>query len=205
ARARRAHAAAGASGSRRGRGGGRQSRAAPGAPGRGRDPFRRRFFPHRLAADAHVLPARAVGLVPLAGPCAIRAGRGGIPGRQRRGGAVGQQAGARRDPRGRGGSMRLLMLGINYWPEETGIAVFSTGRCEYMASRGHATTIATGFPYYPRWRIDDAYRGRLTARQTRNGVEILRSYLYVPRHVTTLGRIVHEASFVASSCLRAMK
>ena len=100
--------------------------------------------------------------------------------------------------------MRLLMLGINYWPEPTGIAVFNTGRCEYMAARGHDTTMCTGFPYYPRWQVDDAYRGRLVADEARNGVRILRSWLYVPRQVTALRRIPHEASFVASSCLRAL-
>jgi colanic acid biosynthesis glycosyl transferase WcaI len=100
--------------------------------------------------------------------------------------------------------MRILVLGINYWPEETGIAVFNTGRCEYLAARGHDVTMCTGFPYYPQWRVDDRYRGRLFGREARNGVRILRSYLYVPRHVTTIRRIVHEASFVASSCMRAL-
>lgn len=100
--------------------------------------------------------------------------------------------------------MRIAMLGINYWPEETGIAVFSTGRCEYLAERGHDVTMVTGLPYYPRWRVDPAYRGRLFARERRNGVDIRRSYLYVPRRVTTLRRIIHEASFIASSCLRAL-
>jgi colanic acid biosynthesis glycosyl transferase WcaI len=100
--------------------------------------------------------------------------------------------------------MRILMLGINYWPEETGIAVFNTGRCEYLAAQGHDVTMCTGFPYYPQWRVDDRYRGRLFAQERRNGVRILRSYLYVPRRVTTLRRIAHEASFVASSCIRAL-
>jgi colanic acid biosynthesis glycosyl transferase WcaI len=100
--------------------------------------------------------------------------------------------------------MRVLMLGINYWPEATGIAVFNTGRCEYLAARGHDVTMCTGFPYYPQWRIDARYRGRWVGRETRNGVRILRSYLYVPRRVTNLRRIVHEASFVASSCIRAL-
>jgi colanic acid biosynthesis glycosyl transferase WcaI len=94
--------------------------------------------------------------------------------------------------------------GINYWPEETGIAVFTTGRCEYLAARGHEVTVCTGFPYYPRWRVDEAYRGRLVAEERRHGVRVLRSWLYVPRRVTTLGRILHEASFVASSTARAL-
>ncbi len=91
------------------------------------------------------------------------------------------------------------MLGINYWPDQTGIAPFTTGRCEYLASRGHEVTVCTGFPYYPQWRIADDYRGRVWARDKHNGVTVLRNWLYVPRRVTSLKRIIHEASFVALS------
>src|SRR5713101_6664683 len=100
--------------------------------------------------------------------------------------------------------MQLLVLGINYWPEETGIAVFNTGRCEYLAARGHQVTMCTAFPYYPHWWVPDEYRGRFFAREVRNGVTILRSYLYVPRRVTSVRRVLHEASFIASSCLRSL-
>lgn len=100
--------------------------------------------------------------------------------------------------------MRILVVGLNYWPEESGNPVFTVRRCEYLASRGHEVTICTGFPYYPQWRICDEYRGRLFARETHNGVTILRSYVYVPRRVTSARRIIHEASFVASSLARAL-
>ena len=29
--------------------------------------------------------------------------------------------------------MNIHIIGINYWPETTGIAVFSTGRAEFLA------------------------------------------------------------------------
>ena len=100
--------------------------------------------------------------------------------------------------------MHVVLLGINYWPDETGIAPFTTGRCEYLASRGHQVTVLTGFPYYPGWKVPESYRGRLTSREERNGVNILRSWLYVPGQVNAARRILHEASFIASSFLRAM-
>jgi colanic acid biosynthesis glycosyl transferase WcaI len=40
--------------------------------------------------------------------------------------------------------------------------------------------------------------------ETRNGVRILRSYAYIPRRVTSAKRVLHEASFVFSSLLRAL-
>jgi colanic acid biosynthesis glycosyl transferase WcaI len=100
--------------------------------------------------------------------------------------------------------VRVLLLGINYWPEQTGIAVFNTARCEYLASRGHDVTICTTFPYYPEWRVAADYRGRVFQRESRNGVDILRSLCYVPRSVTSVRRILHEASFVAASAVRAL-
>jgi putative colanic acid biosynthesis glycosyltransferase WcaI len=100
-------------------------------------------------------------------------------------------------------TVRILFLGINYWPEDTGIAVFSTGRCEYLAARGHEVTICTTFPYYPAWRVTESYRGALVRRERRHGVTVLRSWSYVPHEVTSARRVLHEASFIASSCLRA--
>src|ERR1700730_18711545 len=95
--------------------------------------------------------------------------------------------------------MHIAVVGINYWPEETGIAVFTTGRCEYLASKGHKVTVCTAFPYYPDWRTMDGYRWRLRMREHRNGVDIQRTWIYVPNRVTPLRRVFHEASFIASS------
>ena len=54
--------------------------------------------------------------------------------------------------------MRIHIIGINYWPEVTGIAVFSTGRAEHLASAGHEVTMCTAVPYYPQWRVPAEYR-----------------------------------------------
>ena len=100
--------------------------------------------------------------------------------------------------------MHIAVLGINYWPDQTGIAPFTTGRCEYLAARGHRVTVFTGFPYYPSWRVPSEYRGRVLSREVRNGVSIFRSWLYVPHRVTGARRILHEASFIASASIRTL-
>jgi colanic acid biosynthesis glycosyl transferase WcaI len=101
--------------------------------------------------------------------------------------------------------MRILVLTINYWPEQTGIGAVLTRRCEYLASVGHEVTVCTGMPYYPEWRIHSSYAGKLFSREWRNGVAILRSWMWVPRTVTSAKRVVFEASFLASSLLRAIQ
>ena len=46
------------------------------------------------------------------------------------------------------------------------------------------------------------YAGKFALTEQRNGVRIVRSYLYVPNPVTSLKRILHEASFILSSAVR---
>jgi colanic acid biosynthesis glycosyl transferase WcaI len=100
--------------------------------------------------------------------------------------------------------MRILILTINYWPERTGIGAVLTRRCEYLASAGHEVTVCTGMPYYPEWRIYPGYNRKLILREVRNGVTILRSWMWVPSKVSSAKRVVFEASFLASSLLRAI-
>ena len=98
--------------------------------------------------------------------------------------------------------MRILVLSINYWPEETGIAPVVTSRSEYLASRGHDVTVCTTFPYYPQWKVDKAYRGEFWQRESHKGVEILRSWAWIPSRLSAAKRILFEASFLAGNLLR---
>jgi colanic acid biosynthesis glycosyl transferase WcaI len=99
--------------------------------------------------------------------------------------------------------MKVLILSINYWPEVTGIGAFTTYRAEYLAAVGHDVEVCTTFPYYPEWKIPPQYAGKLAATEERNGVRIIRSFAYIPNPATSLKRVLHEASFIASSMIRA--
>ena len=86
--------------------------------------------------------------------------------------------------------MRILVLTINYWPEQTGIGAVVTRRCEYLASMGHDVTVCTGMPYYPEWRIGAEYRSIIFFREEHSGVKILRSWIWVPSVVTSVKRVL---------------
>jgi colanic acid biosynthesis glycosyl transferase WcaI len=100
--------------------------------------------------------------------------------------------------------VRVHIIGINYWPEKTGIAVFATGRAEFLAAQGHQVAMCTALPYYPEWRVADEYRGRSFAIEMRAGVEICRCPIYVPSRVTPIRRVLFEASFLASASVRSL-
>ena len=99
--------------------------------------------------------------------------------------------------------MKVLILSINYWPEVTGIGAFTTYRAEYLAAVGHDVEVCTTFPYYPEWKVPQDYAGKFVLRERRNGVQVSRSYAYIPSSTTSLKRVLHEATFIASSMISA--
>lgn len=93
----------------------------------------------------------------------------------------------------------IAIFGLNYWPEETGNAPYTTGLAEYLAALGSNVMVVSGFPYYPQWKIEDAYAGRLRQRESRNAVTILRHKQYIPAQQTAVRRAGFEFSFLANA------
>lgn len=95
----------------------------------------------------------------------------------------------------------VLIAGINYAPETTGNAPYTTGLAEYLASNGFDVTVLTGMPYYPEWRIPTSYDGKLRASEERNGVHVRRFRTYIPPRQTALRRIGFEGGFFVNALL----
>lgn len=102
-------------------------------------------------------------------------------------------------------SMRILFLCLNYSPEQISVAVYSSGLCEELVARGHEVRAIVGKPYYPEWRVYDAYRGGGARVSIENGVWIKRVPLYVPANPTGLRRIIHHLSFALSSLVPMLR
>lgn len=101
--------------------------------------------------------------------------------------------------------MRILVLGINYVPEKTSVAPFTTGLCEHLAALGHRITVVTAFPYYPEWRVWDGYRGEFFRREWIRGVEVLRVRHFVPREPSKLfHRLTYDLSFTFAAFAAAL-
>lgn len=99
---------------------------------------------------------------------------------------------------------RWLIWGINHAPEATGIGPFTTGMARYLASRGDEVHVLTTFPYYPEWRKRPGDEGRLYRTDILDGVEVHRCWHHVPARPGAVQRMLHEASFVATSLPRAL-
>ena len=92
--------------------------------------------------------------------------------------------------------MRLLLTGINYAPEETGIAPYTTGLAEHLAGQGHSVVALTGLPSYPQWRVYEGYERLLWKREPLNGVDVRRRWHYVPRSQSPVRRAMYEGTFL---------
>ncbi|MFC5063202.1 glycosyltransferase [Actinomycetospora atypica] len=100
-------------------------------------------------------------------------------------------------------SLSVLILGLNYAPEPTGIAPYTTGTARFLADAGHDVHVVTGLPHYPHWEIAAGYRSARGVLHERDGnVRVTRVAHTVPADPTGTGRIRMEASF-ASRAARA--
>lgn len=95
--------------------------------------------------------------------------------------------------------MRVLLIGINYAPEETGIGPYTAGLAEHLTSLGHDVDVVTGMPSYPAWRVSSQYRKRWSVKEVRNGVAVWRRAHYVPRLQSSLSRLAYEGTFLVGA------
>jgi colanic acid biosynthesis glycosyl transferase WcaI len=92
------------------------------------------------------------------------------------------------------GSLDILVLGMNYSPELTGIAPYTTGMVRALAAAGHQVRVITGYPHYPGWRVARGYHGLRTS-ESDHGVSVTRVRHPVPSKPTVVKRILMDFGF----------
>ncbi len=100
----------------------------------------------------------------------------------------------------------ITIIGINYYPEDSAIGLYTTQKAEFLVSKGYNVSVITGFPYYPQWEIRRDYKNkRHLLNETINGVKVYRSKQYVPKNPTFFRRIVHMLSFTIGNFINLFK
>ncbi len=99
---------------------------------------------------------------------------------------------------------KLLVIGINYYPELTGIGKYTAEFSNFLAHDGNCEVdVITGNPYYPRWKIFDGYKNKWFTKEKINNVSVYRVPLYVPSSPTSIKRQVQDVLFFFSTILLA--
>ena len=112
--------------------------------------------------------------------------------------------------------MRILIYGLNYEPELTGVGKYTGEMVNWLAGRGHEIKVITAPPYYPEWNIWPTYTGAWYKKERSKNrvgksagagdlaygigsVTIWRCPMWVPSKPSGLKRILHLVSFALSS------
>ena len=100
--------------------------------------------------------------------------------------------------------MKILLYGINYSPELTGIGKYSGEMASWLAAQGHEVRVITAPPYYPEWKVWKGFSTWRYNKRQEAGVTVIRCPLYVPSRPTVVKRLLHLASFSLSSAVAVM-
>ena len=95
--------------------------------------------------------------------------------------------------------MKILIHGINFWPELTGIGKYTGEMARWLTGRGHQVRVITAPPYYPQWSVLKGYSGRRWQLEVVHGARVYRCPLWVPAKLSVIKRLLHLASFAVSS------
>ncbi|MCL2468828.1 MAG: WcaI family glycosyltransferase [Alphaproteobacteria bacterium] len=95
--------------------------------------------------------------------------------------------------------MKILLLCANHAPEQTGTGKYQGEMAAWLAAQGHEVRVVAAPPYYPAWKVAQTYKSWLYRREKLDGCTVYRVPLYVPAKPTGLKRLVHLASYAASS------
>ena len=93
---------------------------------------------------------------------------------------------------------QVLVVGINYAPEPTGIAPYTTGVAEHLAKYADRVTVFAGLPHYPSWQVPDSHRRRrrIIEPSEAGRPRVIRLAHYVPRRQGAVRRAVYELTFL---------
>ncbi len=111
------------------------------------------------------------------------------------------------DERARAGSPRLRIAYWCqfFWPEVSAPSrrLLDFGRvwCE----QGHEVTIVTGMPNHPTGIVPPPYRGKFLAHEEKDGLRVLRSWLYASPNQAGAKKLVGHVSFALTSLMSGVR
>lgn len=95
-----------------------------------------------------------------------------------------------------GRPLKVTILGVNYAPERSGIAPYTTGVARGLAALGHDVRVLTSRPHYPEWTVA-AEQQTGPSDSVVDGVHVRRLRHYIPARPNGVRRARFEISFGA--------
>jgi len=101
--------------------------------------------------------------------------------------------------------MKVLLVAERYWPEVGAAPSRLANMAEGLKKQGCEVDVLTSLPNYPKGRIFDGYRGCVSKKEARKGVEVFRYWIYATVSRNPVARILNMFSFAVTIWLFAFK
>jgi len=97
--------------------------------------------------------------------------------------------------------MRILLIAIQFPPDINSTGNLMAQLAESWIARGHHVSVVTSLPHYQNFQIEAAFKGTLYQRESRNGLDILRLWVYAPGKKSMIRRLFNYLSFAVGAAL----
>jgi colanic acid biosynthesis glycosyl transferase WcaI len=89
---------------------------------------------------------------------------------------------------------KVILVTTNFWPEPTGISVYTTDLAESLKEAGYSVSVLTGLPHYPWWKVPNEYVKLTEGVSDEIGITVVRTRHLIPTNMNALMRIRFESS-----------
>jgi len=89
---------------------------------------------------------------------------------------------------------RALLVTTNFWPEPTGIAVYTTDLAGLLQDDGFEVSVLTSLPHYPWWKVPSQFAHLIEGIAQHQSVKVIRAGHWIPPKMNALLRIRFESS-----------
>jgi glycosyltransferase involved in cell wall biosynthesis len=90
--------------------------------------------------------------------------------------------------------VRVLLVTTNYWPEPTGIAVYTTDLAESLHGSGLDVSVLTSLPHYPWWKVPSEFAHLTEGVTHHESVQVIRANHLIPLKINAFVRMRFESS-----------
>jgi glycosyltransferase involved in cell wall biosynthesis len=96
--------------------------------------------------------------------------------------------------------VKTFIILTQYYPPETGAPQNRLHSfAKFLNASGHKVCVVTALPNYPKNKIAEGYRGRYSIRETIDGIQVQRRWIFVSTSRSVIARLFNYFSFVVTS------
>jgi len=100
--------------------------------------------------------------------------------------------------------MRILFITTYFEPDSGAAAVRLSRLARGLMARGHQVTVLTTMPHYPLGKIKEGYRRRLFIKENRDGMTVIRTWLWATSSPKISRKFISQISFMLTAFLRGI-